>query len=43
VEEEQQPMQSVFDRALESYRREKFLRSANADLEALRDDSRAWK
>jgi hypothetical protein len=43
AEEEQQSMQSVIDRALESYRREKFLRAANADFETLRHNSRAWK
>jgi hypothetical protein len=43
AEEEQQSMQSVLDRALERYRREKFLRAANADFEALRCDPEAWK
>ena len=43
AEEEQQSMQSVLDRALEGYRREKFLRAANADFEALRNDPGAWK
>jgi len=43
AEEEQQSMQSVLDRAIERYRREKFLRAANADFEALRNDPRAWK
>jgi hypothetical protein len=43
AEEEQESMQSVLDRALERYRREKFLRAANADYEALRCDPRAWK
>ncbi|MGO8792331.1 MAG: toxin-antitoxin system protein [Terriglobia bacterium] len=43
AEDERQSMQSVLDRALERYRREKFLRAANADFEALRDDPRAWK
>ena len=43
AEEEQQSMQSVLDRALECYRREKFLRAANADFAALRNDPRAWK
>jgi hypothetical protein len=41
--EEQRSMQSVLDRALEHYRREKFLRAANADFAALRDDPNAWK
>jgi hypothetical protein len=43
AEEEQESMQSVLDRALERYRREKFLRAANADFEALRDDPRGWQ
>jgi len=43
AEEEQRSMQSVLDRALESYRRERFLRAANADFAALRDDPNAWK
>ena len=43
AEEEQQSIQSVLDRALERYRREKFLRAANADFEALRCDPEAWK
>ena len=36
-------MQSVLDRALEGYRRDRFLRAANADFAALRDDPNAWK
>ena len=43
AEEEQESMQSILDRALERYRREKFLRAANADFEALRDDPREWQ
>ena len=43
AEEEKQSMQSVLDKALERYRREKFLRAANADFEALRSDPVAWK
>ena len=35
-------MQSVLERALERYRREKFLHAANADFEALRSDPKAW-
>lgn len=42
AEEEQQSMQSVLDRALERYRRERFLRAANSDFEALRSDPKAW-
>jgi hypothetical protein len=40
--EEQRSMQSVLDRALEQYRRERFLRAANADFAALKRDSKAW-
>jgi hypothetical protein len=43
AKEEHQSMQSVIDRALEGYRREKFLRAANADFAALRCDPEAWK
>jgi len=43
AEEEQQSMQSVLDRVLERYRREKFLRAANADFAALRNDPSVWK
>ena len=43
AEEEQQSMQSVLDRAIERYRREKFLRAANADFEALKRDPKAWR
>jgi hypothetical protein len=41
--EERQSMQSVLDKALESYRREKFLRAANTDFEALKRDAKVWK
>jgi hypothetical protein len=43
AQEEQQSMQSVLDRALERYRRERFLRAANGDYSALRQDAKAWK
>jgi hypothetical protein len=43
AEEEQQSMQAVLDVALERYRRERFLRAANADFEALTKDKKAWK
>jgi hypothetical protein len=36
-------MQSVLDQALERYRRERFLRAANADFVALQQDAKAWK
>ena len=41
--EERQSMQSVLDKALEHYRREKFLHGANADYAVLRNNHRAWK
>jgi predicted transcriptional regulator len=41
--EEGRSMQAVLDRAVERYRRAKFLRGANADFAALRKNSRAWK
>ena len=43
AEEEQRSMQSVLDRALERYRRERFLRAANADFAALKRNTKAWK
>jgi hypothetical protein len=43
AEEERESMQSVLDRAIERYRREKFLRGANADFAALKSDPKAWK
>jgi hypothetical protein len=36
-------MQAILDRALEYYRRERFLREANADYEALKQNPKAWK
>lgn len=36
-------MQSVLDQALERYRRERFLRAANADFAALKQDAKSWK
>jgi hypothetical protein len=43
AEEEQRSMQSVLDQALERYRRERFLRAANADFASLKGDAKAWK
>ena len=40
--EERQPMQTILDQAVEHYRREKFLRDANADYATLRTNSPAW-
>jgi hypothetical protein len=36
-------MQSVLDRAVERYRRERFLRAAHADFAALKRNIIAWK
>jgi hypothetical protein len=43
AEEEQQSMQAILDSAIERYRRERFLRGANADFAALKGDAKAWK
>jgi hypothetical protein len=43
AEEEQESMLAVLDRAIERYRRERFLRAANSDFEALKGDPKAWK
>jgi hypothetical protein len=43
AKEEQRSMQSVLERALELYRREMFLRAANADFAALKQDAKSWK
>lgn len=43
AEKEDDSMQAVLDKAIERYRRDKFLRDANADFAALKRDKRAWK
>ncbi len=43
AEEEDNSMQAVLDKAIERYRRDKFLRDANADFAALKRDKKAWK
>jgi len=43
AQEEDESMQAVLDKAIEHYRREKFLRDANADYAALRRNPKAWK
>jgi hypothetical protein len=43
AEEEQDSMQSVLDKAIERYRRERFLRAANADFAALKSNAKRWK
>jgi hypothetical protein len=40
---ERQSMQSILDRAIEAYRRERFLRDANADFAALKKNRKAWR
>mgnify|MGYP001175415299 FL=1 len=36
-------MQALLTHAIEAYRRERFLESANAAFEALREDQKAWR
>ncbi len=43
AEQSGESMQSVLDKALEQYRRQRFLEAANADYAALRRDPEAWK
>jgi hypothetical protein len=43
AEQEDESMQAVLDKALDHYRREKFLRDANADFAVLKRSPRAWK
>ncbi|MBI4395638.1 MAG: toxin-antitoxin system protein [Elusimicrobia bacterium] len=38
-----EPMQAVLDKALESFRREQFLKETNAAYGSLRQSPRAWK
>lgn len=40
---EGKPMQTILALALEEYRRQRFLREANAAYAALRNDHKAWK
>jgi predicted transcriptional regulator len=42
AEEENSSMQAILDAAIERYRRERFLRGANADYGALKRDRNAW-
>jgi predicted transcriptional regulator len=37
-----EPMTALLGKAVEAYRRQKFLEGANADYAALRDDPDAW-
>lgn len=43
AEEESASMQAVLDKAIERYRRERFLRAANEDYATLKRDAKAWK
>jgi predicted transcriptional regulator len=43
AEQEQESVQAMADKAIEQYRRERFLREANADYAALQKDKSAWK
>jgi hypothetical protein len=43
AEEEQDSIQAVLDKAIERYRRERFLQSANADFAALKSDPKTWR
>jgi hypothetical protein len=36
-------MQAILDKAIEYYRRERFLHAANADYAALKRDKKAWE
>ena len=36
-------MQAVLDKAIERYRRERFLRAANEEYASLKRDPKAWK
>jgi predicted transcriptional regulator len=41
--EENQPMHVILEKAIEFYRRKRFLEEANAAFAALRSDPEAWK
>ena len=41
--EANESMQSILDAAVERYRRERFLRAANADYAKLKRNPKAWK
>jgi predicted transcriptional regulator len=40
---EKAPLQTVLERAIENYRRQRFLEAANRQYAALRADAAAWK
>src|SRR5438045_2199135 len=43
AEEEGESMHAILDKAIERYRRERFLRSANEDYQAVRQAPQAWE
>jgi predicted transcriptional regulator len=43
AKDEKVPMQTVLDRAIENYRRNRFLDAVNAQFAALRADEGKWK
>ncbi len=43
AESEKAPLQTVLERAIENYRRQRFLETANRMYAALRADRAAWK
>ena len=43
AKEADESMQSILDKAIESYRRKEFLRAANQDYAALRHNVKGWK
>lgn len=43
AKEADESMQAILDKAIESYRREEFLRSANRDFAVLRGNAQGWK
>jgi hypothetical protein len=42
ADREKAPLQTILERAIESYRRQRFLEAANRQYAALRDDSKIW-
>lgn len=43
AEREKAPLQTVLERAIENYRRQRFLEAANRQYAALRADEKAWQ
>jgi hypothetical protein len=43
ADEADESMQAILDKAIESYRREEFLRAANREYAALRRNRKGWK